>query len=54
VIGDHNVIFAGNGERIELTHKSSSRRIYADGAIRAALWAEDKPNGLYSMHDVLA
>jgi 4-hydroxy-tetrahydrodipicolinate reductase len=54
VIGDHNVIFAGNGERIELTHKSSSRRIYADGAIRAALWVRDKPNGLYSMQDVLA
>ncbi len=53
VIGDHHVIFAGNGERIELVHKSSNRRIYADGAIRAALWASSKPNGLYSMLDVL-
>ncbi len=54
VIGDHTVIFACNGERIELTHKSSNRRIYADGAIHAALWAKNKPNGLYSMQDVLA
>jgi 4-hydroxy-tetrahydrodipicolinate reductase len=54
VIGDHTVLFAGEGERIELTHKSSHRRIYAAGAIRAALWAQDKPNGLYSMQDVLA
>jgi 4-hydroxy-tetrahydrodipicolinate reductase len=54
VIGDHVVIFAGNGERIELTHRSSNRRIYADGAIRAALWAVHQPYGLYSMQDVLA
>ncbi|MBM3618539.1 MAG: 4-hydroxy-tetrahydrodipicolinate reductase [Alphaproteobacteria bacterium] len=53
VIGDHTVIFAGAGERIELTHKSSSRGIYATGAIRAAKWAAGKPAGLYSMQDVL-
>jgi 4-hydroxy-tetrahydrodipicolinate reductase len=54
VIGDHTVLFAGDGERIELTHKSSDRIIYAAGAIRAALWAATQPNGLYSMQDVLA
>ena len=53
VVGDHSVIFAGAGERIELTHKASDRRIFAKGAIRAALWARGKPPGLYSMRDVL-
>lgn len=53
VIGDHTVIFAGPGERIELTHKSSSRSIYAYGAIRAARWLAQKQPGLYSMQDVL-
>jgi 4-hydroxy-tetrahydrodipicolinate reductase len=53
VVGDHTVMFAGSGERIELTHKSSSREIYASGAIRAALWAQDKKPGLYSMKEVL-
>ncbi len=53
VIGDHTVMFAGQGERIELSHLSSDRRIYADGAVRAALWAAGKPSGLYSMQDVL-
>jgi len=53
VVGDHTVIFAGQGERIELTHKASSREIFADGAIKAALWAQNKPKGLYSMQDVL-
>ncbi len=53
VIGDHSVIFAGSGERLELTHKASSREIFADGAIKAALWAKNKPTGLYSMQDVL-
>jgi 4-hydroxy-tetrahydrodipicolinate reductase len=54
VIGDHSVIFAGPGERIELTHKSSNRNIYAYGAIRAALWAfQHKKPGLYNMNDVL-
>ncbi|WP_431856840.1 4-hydroxy-tetrahydrodipicolinate reductase [Azospirillum sp.] len=53
VIGDHTVVFAGDGERIELTHKASGRQIYAKGAVRAALWAADKQPGLYSMRDVL-
>jgi len=53
VIGDHTVTFACAGERIELAHKSSSREIYAAGAIRAALWAKDKPAGFYTMQDVL-
>jgi 4-hydroxy-tetrahydrodipicolinate reductase len=53
VIGDHTVIFAGEGERIELTHKASSRTIFARGAVRAALWANGRKPGLYSMRDVL-
>ncbi|WP_448205239.1 4-hydroxy-tetrahydrodipicolinate reductase [Azospirillum sp. sgz302134] len=53
VIGDHTVVFAGDGERVELTHKASGRQIYAKGAVRAALWANDKKPGLYSMRDVL-
>lgn len=53
VVGDHTVVFAGEGERIELTHKASSRVIYARGAVRAALWARDKKPGLYGMEDVL-
>lgn len=53
VIGDHSVIFAGDGERVELTHKASNRIIYAKGAIRAAIWASGQKNGLYSMRDVL-
>ena len=53
VVGDHTVIFAANGERIEITHKASSREIFAKGAVRAALWAAGKKPGLYSMRDVL-
>jgi len=53
VVGDHTVIFAGSGERIELTHKAGNRAIYASGAVRAALWAKGKKHGLYSMQDVL-
>lgn len=53
VIGDHTVIFASQEDRIELTHKSSSRNIYAKGAVRACLWAKDKAPGLYSIKDVL-
>ena len=53
VAGDHTVIFAGEGERIELTHKASSREVFARGAIKAALWAHGKPPGLYAMADVL-
>ena len=53
VVGDHTVIFASEGERIEITHKASSRQIFARGAVRAALWAAGRKAGLYSMLDVL-
>ncbi len=53
VIGDHSVIFASDNERIELTHKAQDRSLFASGAVKAAVWAKDKPNGLYSMRDVL-
>jgi len=53
VVGDHTVIFAADGERVELTHKASSRLTFASGAVRAALWLADKPAGLYDMQDVL-
>lgn len=53
VIGDHSVIFAGDGERIELTHKASNRDIFAKGAIRAAIWGSAKNPSFYSMRDVL-
>jgi len=53
VVGDHTVIFSGIGERIELTHKASSRQTFARGAIRAAKWAKSREPGLYDMQDVL-
>ncbi len=53
VVGDHTVMYATDGERVELTHKASSRMTFAKGAVRAALWLADKPAGLYSMQDVL-
>jgi 4-hydroxy-tetrahydrodipicolinate reductase len=53
VVGEHNVIFAGPAERIELVHKADDRMIFARGAVRAALWARGKKPGLYSMVDVL-
>lgn len=53
VVGDHTVIFAADGERIEISHKASSRQIFARGAVRAALWAAGREPGLYSMLDVL-
>ncbi len=53
VVGDHTVMFAADGERVELTHKASSRMTFASGAVRAALWLADKPAGLYDMQDVL-
>ena len=53
VVGEHTVMFAGETERIELTHKASSREMFARGAVRAAQWAMDKPPGLYAMADVL-
>ncbi len=53
VIGEHSVIFASDGERIELSHKATDRSLFASGAVRAALWGADKSPGLYSMNDVL-
>jgi len=53
IIGDHTVLFAGIGERIEISHKSSSRASYASGSLRAARFLADKKTGLYDMQDVL-
>jgi 4-hydroxy-tetrahydrodipicolinate reductase len=53
VVGEHTVIFAGEGERLELGHRATSRRIFARGAFRCAAWVVGKPPGLYSMRDVL-
>jgi 4-hydroxy-tetrahydrodipicolinate reductase len=53
VIGDHTVLFASDGERLELTHKASSRTIFAQGALRAASWIVGKPAKVYGMDDVL-
>jgi 4-hydroxy-tetrahydrodipicolinate reductase len=53
VVGDHSVIFAGEGERIVLSHHAEDRGLFARGALRAALWARDRKPGLYSMSDVL-
>jgi 4-hydroxy-tetrahydrodipicolinate reductase len=53
VIGDHTVIFAGAGERLEFTHRASDRALFATGALKAALWGQGKPPGVYSMQDVL-
>lgn len=53
VVGDHTVLFAADGERVELTHKASSRLTFAAGAVRAAVWLQDKPAGLYDMQQVL-
>ena len=53
VVGDHTVMFAGAGERVEITHKAASREIFAAGAVRAAMWACGQKPGLYSMKDVL-
>lgn len=53
VVGDHTVVYAADGERVELTHKASSRLTFAGGAVRAALWLQGKEPGLYDMQDVL-
>jgi len=53
IVGEHTALFAGIGERIEITHKASSRMTFANGAVRAALWLENQPAGLYTMRDVL-
>ncbi|MDZ4697325.1 MAG: 4-hydroxy-tetrahydrodipicolinate reductase [Deltaproteobacteria bacterium] len=53
VVGDHTVFFFGQGERIEITHRASSRETFARGAVRAAIWAAGRAPGLYDMRDVL-
>lgn len=53
VVGEHSVIFAGNGEKIVLSHQAISREVFANGAYRAAYWSLSQNNGLYSMKDVL-
>jgi len=53
IVGDHTVLFAGGGERIEITHRAESRMTFANGALRAACWLMDRKHGLYDMRDVL-
>ena len=53
IVGDHTVLFAGTGERIEVTHKSSSRATYAQGSLRAARFLAGRARGLFDMFDVL-
>ncbi len=53
IVGEHTVMFAGIGERVEITHRASSRMTFARGAVRAALWARQRPAGRYDMADVL-
>ena len=53
IVGDHTVLFAGTGERIEITHKSSSRATYAQGSLRAVRFLAAKSHGLFDMQDVL-
>ncbi|MBT8147001.1 MAG: 4-hydroxy-tetrahydrodipicolinate reductase, partial [Gammaproteobacteria bacterium] len=53
VVGEHTVIFAGLGERVEITHRASNRLTFANGAVRSAIWLKGKPPGLYGMNDVL-
>ena len=53
IVGDHTVLFAGAGERVEITHKASSRATFAHGALRAAQWLQGRDTGLFDMQDVL-
>ena len=53
VIGEHSVMFAGEGEIIEISHRAMDRQLFARGAVKAALWAHDKKAGRYDMLDVL-
>jgi 4-hydroxy-tetrahydrodipicolinate reductase len=53
IVGEHTVMFADEGERVEITHKATSRMTFANGAVRAAAWLADKPKGLFDMQDVL-
>jgi 4-hydroxy-tetrahydrodipicolinate reductase len=54
IVGDHTVLFAGTGERIEITHNSSSRATYAQGSLRAVRFLMQQPRGMFDMFDVLA
>jgi len=54
IVGDHTVFFCGEGERVEITHRSSSRATYAQGSLRAARFLSTKETGLFNMQDVLA
>ncbi len=54
IVGEHTVVFAGLGERVEISHRASSRATFARGALRAAAWLSGRPAGLYDMQDVLA
>ncbi len=53
IVGEHTVMFADDGERVEITHKATSRMTFANGAVRAAIWLANKNSGLYDMQDVL-
>jgi 4-hydroxy-tetrahydrodipicolinate reductase len=53
IVGDHMALFGGSGERLEIIHRAHSRDNFARGAIRAAQWVVNQPNGLYDMQDVL-
>ena len=53
IVGEHTVMFADEGERVEITHKATSRMTFANGAVRAVVWLENQENGLYDMQDVL-
>ncbi|SUB73316.1 Dihydrodipicolinate reductase [Pluralibacter gergoviae] len=53
IVGEHTAMFADIGERIEITHKASSRMTFANGAVRSALWLKEKSSGLFDMKDVL-
>ena len=53
IVGEHTVMFADDGERIEITHKATSRMTFANGAVRAAIWLQNKSAGLFDMQDVL-
>jgi 4-hydroxy-tetrahydrodipicolinate reductase len=54
IVGDHTVYFCGTGERVEITHRASSRSTYAQGSLRAARYLARKEKGLFDMQDVLA
>jgi len=53
IVGEHTALFATDGERVEITHKASSRMTFAAGAVRAAVWLQNQPTGLFDMQDVL-